>query len=46
MRRAHLLPPVVANRYVDGGVGSYSNPCYLAAFELGPVPELATPRRR
>jgi hypothetical protein len=27
--------PVVANRYVDGGVGSYSNPCYLAAYELG-----------
>jgi len=25
--------PVVAGRYVDGGVGSYSNPCYLAAFE-------------
>jgi hypothetical protein len=25
--------PVVAGRYVDGGVGSYSNPCYLAAYE-------------
>ena len=25
--------PVVAGRYVDGGVGSYANPCYLAAFE-------------
>jgi len=25
--------PVVNGRYVDGGVGSYSNPCYLAAFE-------------
>jgi predicted acylesterase/phospholipase RssA len=24
---------VVDNRYVDGGVGSYSNPCYLAAYE-------------
>jgi hypothetical protein len=23
----------VDNRYVDGGVGSYSNPCYLAAYE-------------
>jgi predicted acylesterase/phospholipase RssA len=26
--------PVVAGRYVDGGVGSYANPCYLAAYEL------------
>jgi hypothetical protein len=26
--------PVVDGRYVDGGVGSYSNPCYLAAYEL------------
>jgi len=26
--------PVVEGRYVDGGVGSYSNPCYLAAYEL------------
>jgi predicted acylesterase/phospholipase RssA len=25
--------PAVANRYVDGGVGSYANPCYLAAYE-------------
>ena len=25
--------PVVDGRYVDGGVGSYSNPCYAAAFE-------------
>jgi len=25
--------PVVDNRFVDGGVGSYSNPCYLAAYE-------------
>jgi predicted acylesterase/phospholipase RssA len=25
--------PVVAGQYVDGGVGSYSNPCYLAAYE-------------
>lgn len=26
--------PVVEGRYVDGGVGAYSNPCYLAAYEL------------
>ncbi len=26
--------PVVAGRYVDGGVGSYANPCYLAAYEI------------
>jgi hypothetical protein len=26
--------PPVQGRYVDGGVGSYSNPCYLAAYEL------------
>ena len=26
--------PVVDGRYVDGGVGAYSNPCYLAAYEL------------
>lgn len=26
------FPPVEA-RYVDGGVGAYSNPCYLAAYE-------------
>lgn len=25
--------PVVEGRYVDGGVGSYANPCYIAAFE-------------
>jgi predicted acylesterase/phospholipase RssA len=25
--------PIVAGRYVDGGVGSYANPCYLAAYE-------------
>ncbi|HID61195.1 MAG TPA: hypothetical protein EYP49_00385 [Anaerolineae bacterium] len=25
--------PVVEGRYVDGGVGSYSNPCYIAAHE-------------
>jgi predicted acylesterase/phospholipase RssA len=25
--------PAVDGRYVDGGVGSYSNPCYLAAYE-------------
>lgn len=27
-----FFPPVAA-RYVDGGVGAYSNPCYLAAYE-------------
>jgi patatin-like phospholipase/acyl hydrolase len=26
--------PPVDGRYVDGGVGSYSNPCFLAAYEL------------
>jgi patatin-like phospholipase/acyl hydrolase len=26
--------PIVEGRYVDGGVGSYANPCYLAAYEL------------
>jgi predicted acylesterase/phospholipase RssA len=26
--------PVVDGRYVDGGVGSYINPCYLAAYEM------------
>jgi len=26
--------PVVEGRYVDGGVGSYTNPCYLAAYEI------------
>lgn len=25
--------PVVEGRYVDGGVGSYMNPCYIAAYE-------------
>lgn len=25
--------PAVEGRYVDGGAGSYMNPCYLAAFE-------------
>jgi len=25
--------PAVEGRYIDGGVGSYSNPCYLAAYE-------------
>jgi len=24
----------VEGRFVDGGVGAYSNPCYLAAYEL------------
>lgn len=27
-----VFPPV-EGRYVDGGVGSYANPCYLAAYE-------------
>jgi hypothetical protein len=26
--------PVVQGRYIDGGIGSYANPCYLAAYEL------------
>jgi patatin-like phospholipase/acyl hydrolase len=26
--------PPVEGRYVDGGVGSYTNPCYLAAYEI------------
>jgi len=26
--------PVVDGRYVDGGVGSYANPSYLAAYEI------------
>lgn len=38
--------PVVDGRYVDGGVGSYSNPCYIAAYEavfcLGWLPEETT----
>jgi predicted acylesterase/phospholipase RssA len=25
--------PIVESRYVDGGIGSYANPCYLAAYE-------------
>jgi uncharacterized protein len=38
--------PVVEGRYIDGGVGSYANPCYLAAYEaqicLGWNPEETT----
>ncbi len=26
--------PAVESRYIDGGIGSYANPCYLAAYEL------------
>jgi hypothetical protein len=26
--------PVVDGRFVDGGVGSFANPCYLAAYEI------------
>lgn len=26
--------PIVEKRYIDGGIGSYSNPCYIAAYEL------------
>ena len=26
--------PVFQGRYIDGGVGSYSNPCYIASFEI------------
>ncbi len=29
--------PVVNGRYVDGGVGDYANPCYLAAYEAAYV---------
>jgi len=25
--------PVVENRFIDGGIGSYGNPCYVAAYE-------------
>jgi len=25
--------PIVENRYIDGGVGSYGNPCYVTAYE-------------
>ena len=38
--------PVVEGRYVDGGVGAYANPCYIAAYEalicLGWKPEETT----
>jgi uncharacterized protein len=30
------FPPVDA-RYVDGGVGSYANPCYVAAYEASRI---------
>lgn len=26
--------PAVDGRFVDGGIGAYANPCYLAAYEL------------
>lgn len=26
--------PSVEGRYIDGGIGSYNNPCYLAAYEV------------
>jgi hypothetical protein len=26
--------PPIEGRYIDGGVGAYTNPCYLAAYEL------------
>jgi hypothetical protein len=26
--------PVVDGHFIDGGVGSYNNPCYLAAYEI------------
>ncbi|MGA7191994.1 MAG: patatin-like phospholipase family protein [Anaerolineales bacterium] len=26
--------PSIDGRYIDGGVGSYGNPCYLAAYEI------------
>ena len=26
--------PVVDGQYVDGGLGTYANPCYLAAYEI------------
>lgn len=26
--------PVVEGQFVDGGVGSYANPCYVAAYEI------------
>jgi len=31
--------PAVDGRYVDGGVGSYANPCFLAAYEAARVLE-------
>ncbi|MBC7237119.1 MAG: patatin-like phospholipase family protein, partial [Chloroflexi bacterium] len=31
--------PPVDDRYVDGGVGSYANPCYVAAYEAWNVLE-------
>ncbi len=34
--------PPVEGRYVDGGVGSYANPCYLAAYEFELLPGLET----
>jgi predicted acylesterase/phospholipase RssA len=38
--------PVVDGQYVDGGVGSYMNPCYVAAYEarycLGWIPRETT----
>ncbi len=29
--------PVVDGRYIDGGVGAYANPCYLAAYEASQI---------
>ncbi|MEW6242522.1 MAG: patatin-like phospholipase family protein [Chloroflexota bacterium] len=29
--------PVLDGRYSDGGVGSYNNPCFMAAFELAHI---------
>lgn len=29
--------PVVEGRYIDGGVGAYANPCYLAAYEASRI---------
>jgi hypothetical protein len=26
--------PVVEGRYIDGGTGSYNNPCFMAAYEM------------
>ncbi len=26
--------PAIDGRYIDGGIGSYGNPCYLAAYEI------------